>query len=814
LGVSLLQNRFTAGELDPRFLAQVDFEQYSAGARKLRNVVVTPQGAVSRRFGGSFVDTVVDRTSANAPVTDIEQVALLTYNFSPDETYFIVIRPDTTATVSFDIYLDNVLVDTVAAGGSTYNTTMVRDIRWVEASDRVIFLHNDVPFQQLVRTNSTTWAISAITLQFYPTFDFSSIDGVTYTGSSFTFTPSATTGAVTLTASGNIYTANHVGGLYFGNSGVLRITAVASATSASGYTVEDFAATSAIRGDESLLVEPIWGAGGGSPTGPVRGWPAHGAFYQGRLILGNSPTLPYRGSGSVVNDYYNFDDGETDATAGYSFNAGVGGNDTIQDIIGTKSLVAIGYQGPSATSILLEQATTAQNIFMNSQMHGGAERVDANVINNQILYVGQDGRSISSMTYELPDSGYTITNASALSAHLLSTPRKTAVFNPRNNDGYYYLVVNDDGTLAVFQVLLEENIKAWTLSETMGDFIDVASTGNEANALVKRRVNTGSTIGGTVDSAYTANDDFYRTADVTVALNSASTDVTLFATDGDYLVMGAAIEFGKMTVTLDTNASADIELVFSYLNNEGDWITFVPDSDGTTGFTGNGNIEWTITNLSNWTPQIIFNGTKKYYWIRLQRTVDTLSTAPIEDTLTINLADRIYLEALDFGLLMDSVVTTTSSVNGLITGLTHLVGQRVYVYADEFPLGTYLVDSSGEITISTVSAAVVVGIDYTPVIVPMPAVTLSPEGYNVYEPKKIKSAYVDFYQSLGVTVMGQDIVISGTENVLTTPIPESQTGYYEVSPYLGWDPRAELEISQSYPAPMTVLGIGYRLEVG
>lgn len=48
------QTNFTSGELDDFLLARVDTRQYFNGARRLRNVLIVPQGGVFRRFGLEF----------------------------------------------------------------------------------------------------------------------------------------------------------------------------------------------------------------------------------------------------------------------------------------------------------------------------------------------------------------------------------------------------------------------------------------------------------------------------------------------------------------------------------------------------------------------------------------------------------------------------------------------------------------------------------------------------------------------------------------------------------------------------------------
>jgi len=54
---------FSAGELAPRFYGRFDLPQYQKGARKIRNMIVTPEGAAMRRQGTRYVTSAYDSSS-------------------------------------------------------------------------------------------------------------------------------------------------------------------------------------------------------------------------------------------------------------------------------------------------------------------------------------------------------------------------------------------------------------------------------------------------------------------------------------------------------------------------------------------------------------------------------------------------------------------------------------------------------------------------------------------------------------------------------------------------------------------------------
>ena len=968
MAVRQIQSTFSFGELDPKLYAKVDFAGYFKGARKLRNVMVIPQGGVKRRFGTDFTDTVKDR-AVNVPISDASKINGTVFDFSRTKTFLIILRPEDEAMsddMGIDIYLDEAIVATVNT--AEYTADEIENIYLLRAQDRVILLHKEHQPQELVRgANDATWTLTPITFANFPVFDFSLIDGTSYRGAADTFTPSATSGVgITLTGSGAFFTAGHVGGLFIGGGGIMRITAVnAGGTVATGDTEADFDSTAAIKGANALLQEVAWGDyTGGTPAGSNRGWPSLGTFFQFRMMLANSLSLNNLIWSSAQGDFYNFDDSAATDLDGFAIGLGSNGNEEIQSLVGTKALVGIGFTGIYSTSLFIDQPITPGNAFMNEQARDGGSNIDAQVVDNQIFYVDENQQQIRSAQYDINTSSYNVVDASILSPQLVNDPQSTASFSPKNNDGNFYMITNVDGSLGVYQSLIAQSVQAWSLSTTRGSFKKIFSSRSECYALVRRSFNTGeiATVDGFADNIYTANQEFEAYVDVTVAAQSNAVDLGIFTRDKDYLVIGHEAPFNRVAFALDTVCNTSILPTFEYLDNTGNWTSFAP-TDGTSGFTANGTINWNLDNdTPNWFPQNLeeitginlpgeasvpdtqfwmrirrnvlgpidvafivdpafniftnvtpqlsdpatdatlfsqdneylligqdeqfeilnialntvssadiaptfefldstntwvtfvptdnttgftvagsitwsaaaltnwalaaVNGNPDKYWIRIRRTENTVGTPPIEDTIFldvvttpveetvfINSEDRVLIEKVDFNEYTDSTKTTTSDANGLVTGLDHLCGQMIYATVDSTPEGPYFVDATGSVTISTASADVKVGINYIPEIEPMPLVAQQQFTETVYQPKHLKTIYIDYFESLGVLVNGQEVPTLSLNNFVLdqTPIPASS--FHEITPMRGWNPRGRNIISQDLPLPMTIIGVGYRMEI-
>ncbi|GAG37956.1 unnamed protein product, partial [marine sediment metagenome] len=102
---------------------------------------------------------------------------------------------------------------------------------------------------------------------------------------------------------------------------------------------------------------------------------------------------------------------------------------------------------------------------------------------------------------------------------------------------------------------------------------------------------------------------------------------------------------------LATSATRNVFPIFEYSIGGPAWTVFNP-TDGTTGFTQSGIIEWDSADLAGW-ASVVVNGANHFY-IRIQRTRNNIGTIPIEDTIRI-LEPTLYYWNEDGDILAASV---------------------------------------------------------------------------------------------------------------------------------------------------------------
>jgi len=662
------------------------------------------------------------------------------------------------------------------------------------------------------------WTFSALTLNISPSYDFSLEDGTSYR--STTFTLGATTGTgIALTASAAAFTSNHVGGFLVGNGGRALITAVASTTGATVTITDDFVSTS-VNGQFSQLYEKMWNIDITTlPVSKNRGFPSRGAFFLNRLMLGNSTALGNVvaiSTAAVFDDFDMFSD-PVDAFTAFSVSFNGKGEQSIQSISPDDSILFLTSNKIFAQSPLVEDPITAASTYFAPQNQSPSADIEAVTIDNQILFVDGTGSQVMQVIYDTSTAKYTSAPAGLLSSQLFDTINSSATWDPKGINTRLFLASQDDGTLLMYSTLVQQEVAGWSLRDTRGSFKQVIGQGKQAHVIVERQINLGtSTFETSMDYAYLSDTTFKAFFSVQADLASAaSSAVEVLENDNDYIVFGNDIPFTAIDITLSVNASSDTTLTFEYLDVNADWDTFTP-TDNTTGLTGNGSITWTFTDVLNWQPNTV-NGIESKYWIRLRRGATTVTTLPSIEQLQVNTGVRLYLEKMDFDEYTDATSTETSDSVGDITGATHLAGHQVYAIEGDATTGPYFVDSAGAVTISNTSATVSLGIQYKPLLVPMPLLAPTQEGDNTYAKKYVQDLFIDYIDSLylraGIKPEISDIPNMQLGNYTLGSSVSPRTGVYKITPRGDWQPRQEITITQSQPGPMTIIGVGYHVEV-
>lgn len=148
-----IQTNFTAGEVSPGMYGRVDVNKYFNGARKLRNMVVAPQGGAYRRPGTRYVASV--KTAAKLTVAR-------RFIFSETQAYVIEFGD-----LYVRFYYNGAQLESspgVPLEVTTpYLEADLRKLKFVQSADVLYIFHPSYQTRKLSRTAHTTWALSLFT---------------------------------------------------------------------------------------------------------------------------------------------------------------------------------------------------------------------------------------------------------------------------------------------------------------------------------------------------------------------------------------------------------------------------------------------------------------------------------------------------------------------------------------------------------------------------------------------------------------------------------------------------------------------------
>ena len=230
-------NNFQFGEVSPALTSRTDTKVYTNAAEEVRNFFIRSEGGLKKRTGTKRIHNFGSNPSFTALASLRQSVRIEPFIFSDDEKYIIAFS--NTRIEIFQISPTDGSVSSIQSltGQSwlvnTTSASYLEEITFAQQGDLMFICHNTFQTRILERTGLTTFTIS--------TFNFdTSRDGNDIFQPYFSFQPLGMTISVnntsgnnrTATTSADYFVSGHVGTDILIGKTRCRITAVASATSA------------------------------------------------------------------------------------------------------------------------------------------------------------------------------------------------------------------------------------------------------------------------------------------------------------------------------------------------------------------------------------------------------------------------------------------------------------------------------------------------------------------------------------------------------------------------------------------------------
>lgn len=444
-----VKTTFTAGEVSRALLGRGDLRAYENGALTLRNVFIQPTGGVTRRAGLRYIDTAAGAGR------------LIAFEFSTEQVYLLVLTDEL-----ISVYADGVLATTLAA---PWTEAQIPNVAWTQSADTLLLTHPDVPPKKLTRNAGGAWALNDWS---YITKSSGAVQQTYYkfAGPDVTITPSATTGSITLTASGDVFIAEHDGTRLRVGGKEVEITSVSSPTVITATAIETLGGTGAtIDWQEQAF-------------SAARGYPVSVAFHQDRLVIGGSRDLPNRLWFSKSGDLFNFDlgTGLDDESIEFSILS-----DQVNAIRGIFSGRHLQVFTSGAEWMVTGDPLTPATVQIRRQTRIGSvvsRYIPPVNVDGATLFVARNGEQIQEFLYTDLEQAYQTTDLALVSRHILPVPADMD-FDQRQR---LLFVVREDGKFASLTVFRSEQVAAWTLHETDGDALSVSVAGEDIYLLLDR----------------------------------------------------------------------------------------------------------------------------------------------------------------------------------------------------------------------------------------------------------------------------------------------------------------------------------------
>lgn len=454
--ISPAQLAFSSGELDPLLHHRVDYQRFKTGLAACRGFLPLPQGGFTRAPGTLHRGATLDHAAAR----------LVPFIFSQDDACVLEFTPGKMRVWRYGaLVMDGSSPYELA---TPYDANAISRLQWVQSADVLLMVDGVLPMQRLARLALDSWAIAAADLTTGP-FRVQNLD------TSLTIQASGETGSITLSASGAVFEAGHIGALWMlqptdyttiplwtGNEvvavgsfrrygdnvyelmttganvgpnipqhtegtqavdgstswkhitdgkGVVRITAVASATSATATVLK--------RVPKSCVDDPSyrWSEGAWST---LRGYPSTLAMVDQRLAAAATPSEPRTVWFSTAGTTLDFaPSSEADGSFAYAV-AGGGGQNRIQTLAAGRSGLHIFAAGEEYSA---RAENRAQVIGPTTAVFGldssiGAAPIRPVVPDGNPIFISRDRRRVFMVAYSLEDDANRPLHLSLPAQHL------------------------------------------------------------------------------------------------------------------------------------------------------------------------------------------------------------------------------------------------------------------------------------------------------------------------------------------------------------------------------------------------------------
>ena len=325
--------------------------------------------------------------------------------------------------------------------------------------------------------------------------------------------------------------------------------------------------------------------GGGTPTltthapittwdeqsySSLRGYPAAVTFHQNRLVFAGSLAQPDSIWFSKSGHFYNFDLGTALADQAIHITASVGEIQQIRHLVSNRDLQVFSASAEFYVPAFQNQPITPLTAILKRQTPFGCGFERPQSIDGATLFIQKGGEIVREYIFSDAEASYVSNPISTVSSHLIKTPLEmNTLYGALSRSESYVFILNDDGTLAVFNSNRAEQRAGWVEFTTNGKFHSTITIDDRVFANAEYDLGDGTTKIVLCEFNNDFNTDMAKTYTGTAGVFDVSADFNngaeLHVIDGNnyigkFTVSGGNIDVSSVDATL---TSAEIGYQFN-----------------------------------------------------------------------------------------------------------------------------------------------------------------------------------------------------------------------------------------------------------
>ncbi len=515
----VMKNNFSAGELAPALYTRTDIQQYSNGAKRIKNLFPLVEGGVRKRPG-----------TFNRGLMEGGAIRLIPFIVNSANVYLLIFNH-----LSITVYnpRTRAIITTLP---SPYTAAQIRDIQYVQYRFEMFLTHNGVPIQRLRCDEAfSNWNLSAFVFTHPPidsenarypfrkgkpsgkdlgafvnfTLDVVSVwsetqtylvgDVVAYIPAGFT-TPYYYQSATENTgkrpdaypgdwvwvpnANGAGFTAADVGRYLEVNGGLIKITRFNTSDSVSGEVVKKLDAD-IMAIERSWVIQP-------HAFNETDGYPRCCTYFKQRLVLANTKKAPNKIWFSAVGDNGNFLETTEDGD-GFSIVSASGLSNSILFLEAQRGVICLTSGGEFMVDSDGGLTPTTVNIVEHSA-YGAYSVTRPERVGNELLFVQRGGERVRALTYRYEVDGLVSPEISALSSHIGELHQGVNEISYQQEPESIVWLVLGDGKVASITFNRDQEVMAWAQHDFGGSVKSICSMptqlgSDDAYMLIERKGN-------------------------------------------------------------------------------------------------------------------------------------------------------------------------------------------------------------------------------------------------------------------------------------------------------------------------------------